>query len=712
MTRNNIPPGKEQGLKFPLIDRLRKRADLLAWLAVGLFTLLIGILLLQSLGELSLWMDEGFYHLTAQTILEHGTPLFPSGHMYYKAIVYAYVLALFSLILGLNAFTLRLVSVLSTLALMPLLYLMGKRYFNRLVALSAVGVFALSIWVAEYSRVALYFAPLQLVCLLGVYFFYRGFFEDIKRYRPLAAAAFMTAPLIHQLGMSIWFCFPALFILRGWKRFFKKDVLVNLSLVTVFYGMIQLHEYFFWKVGYVYDKTDMSLQGMLNYFFTGFSTGYFREVFRSFPNMSLVVLAGFFFCLGLYTIRPRTPNADDWETRWLYLSFCLLFPLVFLGFFRTHIQPRYIYQLYPVFVLLYLVGLHRIAQAAAALILGIFSRIRPRMKTLVGAGIFLLVLVATVDGVGWGRLMDVIHRQYRDPVTTDIITRSGRTEHYDHKGPGEFVRHHLRDDDLVVAIHVVFQYIYVGRVDYWLWSGGPGTWDAWEKTEDGWRDFYIGARWINNLKDLKKLLDDNRDRRIWLVASPSLLRTDHIKTEIASFIRKDPRNLVFRGKDGMSEVYLWNADESRLTGSLPHLEGEWQPLPGGLVDYDAAASRGAALYLKTGKAKRRVQRMDTLYPPGRYRVSLRVKSGRIDPEDRILGLEVFPRGGRRPAGNLLIRGGGFDAPDQYQDFSFDIYLSRETELTFHWLIPGKSDVWIDYLDIRPEREEQREDGAL
>ncbi len=62
-------------------------------------------------------------------------------------------------------------------------------------------------------------------------------------------------------------------------------------------------------------------------------------------------------------------------------------------------------------------------------------------------------------------------------------------------------------------------------------------------------------------------------------------------------------------------------------------------------------------------------------------------------------------------GNLLIRGGGFDAPDQYQNFSFDLYLSRETELTFHWLIPGKSDVWIDYLDIRPESDEQQEESV-
>ena len=42
---------------------------------------------------LSFWMDEGFHYLAAEGILKHGYPLYPSGHIYWKAILYAYVLA-------------------------------------------------------------------------------------------------------------------------------------------------------------------------------------------------------------------------------------------------------------------------------------------------------------------------------------------------------------------------------------------------------------------------------------------------------------------------------------------------------------------------------------------------------------------------------------------------------------------------------------------
>ena len=56
-----------------------------------------------------------------------------------------------------------------------------------------------------------------------------------------------------------------------------------------------------------------------------------------------------------------------------------------------------------------------------------------------------------------------------------------------------------KKDDIVIAMHMVFQYIYAGKVNYWLWTGGPGTWDGWEKINGEYRDVYLGIKWINNL---------------------------------------------------------------------------------------------------------------------------------------------------------------------------------------------------------------------
>ncbi|MGB3861715.1 MAG: glycosyltransferase family 39 protein, partial [Candidatus Aminicenantaceae bacterium] len=169
-----------------LFKRVQQKADLLTWVGLFLFSVVIFILLIRSLDALSLWMDEGFYYLATQKILDLGYPLFPSGHIYYKAIFYAYASALFTRIFGFTVFNLRLISVLCTLALIPVIYLMGKKLFNRIVGLGAVVVFSLCVWVAEYGRVDLYFAPLQLVSFGGLYLFYRGFFEEKHKYKVLA----------------------------------------------------------------------------------------------------------------------------------------------------------------------------------------------------------------------------------------------------------------------------------------------------------------------------------------------------------------------------------------------------------------------------------------------------------------------------------------------------------------------------------------------
>ena len=64
------------------------RIDLLLWIVLGLGLSAWVVLMLKNLGYLSLWMDEGFHYLAAQGITQHGYPLYPSGHIYYKVALY------------------------------------------------------------------------------------------------------------------------------------------------------------------------------------------------------------------------------------------------------------------------------------------------------------------------------------------------------------------------------------------------------------------------------------------------------------------------------------------------------------------------------------------------------------------------------------------------------------------------------------------------
>ncbi len=704
-----------------LVGQERRPVDAVLWAVVLALTAVFFVLMLHDLGSLSLWMDEGFHSIASQTIREHGYPLFPSGHMYYKAILYTYVLALVTAVFGQTEFTLRIVSLLAVAASLPLLFHMVKKSFSRWAALAAVVIMALSPWVVENARLALYFAPLQLFYLLSLYFFHRGFFEDHARSRWLAVLFFILTPQVHQLGMGVWFCFPALLFLRGLRNFFKKPVVLPFLVVTVFYGLMQVGEFFFWKVGYVYAKTDTSLRGMVNYFFGGFSLDYFREFFKSFPWMSLAVLGGVFLCLGARrVVRESEEDARLFRERWLFFNMCLLFPLVFLGFFRTHVQPRYLFQLYSVFVILFCVSLLVLGRVLVEEFLWpLFPGLKKRAGATRALGIvvFAGLVFLFADNIGLARVKPIVERRYGDPISTEIITRSGRFEHYDHRGLGLYVRHFLKPkDDIVIAIHVVFGRIYAGQVDYWLWSGGPGTWDAWEKTGDGWRDFYVGARWLNSLDGLREVIASNPGRRVWLIASPSLERRDHISREIADFILSDPARLVFRGKDGISAVFLWNEQPAELTAGGLAVEAEWLPARSSEVVFGQEFSKKAGLRLIPGKGKEVFRyTMPHNLPAGRYRLTIRAVlpplrpgapavSGGPEGSGKLLGITVLDEKNRERLRTVfLTEEESLGAAPARTDF----VLRRDGRPTLEFLYDGTREIWLDGLDIEPVKEARK-----
>lgn len=705
----------------PIPDKTR---DLVLWAVVALLCVASALVLLQRLDALSLWMDEGFHYLAAEGILDHGYPLFPSGHVYFKAILYAYALAASCLLFGLNAFGLRFVSVLAFIALLPLAFLFAKRIFGRAAGLLAAVGLALSAWQLEIGRLALYFLPVQVFYIAGLYAFYRGYFEEDRRWKRAAFVLFLLIPHVHQLGLGVVFAYPAFLLLRGARRFLRKDVLIPFLVVGASYAALQLHEFFFWKVGYVYERTDTSLKGMVDYFFSSFSLDYFGELARSFPKMSLVVFAGAFLGLGVRFIQSRRAEVLPAEARetaageaWLFVNLCLVFPVVFLGFFRTHVQPRYLLQLYPLFFILFAGALMVLARLAVGLLVDPFVRVRAgARRAALTAAVFVLLAVGLGDGLGVGVVTAVAGRRYRDPIATDIITRSGRYAHYDHAGVGGFVRRHLEPDDIVVAIHVVFGRIYAGRADYWLWTGGPGTWDAWEETEDGWKDFYVGARWLNTLDALKAVVEGHPGRRIWLVASPSLDNPGHILPEVADFIRSDPGRLVFRGRDGLSGVYLWHDARGEFAGPPRALEGEWIPEPPGRLAFAPDASRRCALVLDKRDAKRPAAfeaGLSELLPPGHYRLVLRAKTDAPGILEKILAVSLQAGKNERELRSASVAGSDFDAADVYKEFAWGFVQTRSDPqpVVLKFLFSGRASLTLDYLDIRPAEADGAEEGG-
>lgn len=663
----------------------------------------------QNLTRLSLWMDEGFYVLAAHQILHHGYPLYPSGHILFKGILYSYLLALFGWLFEPTSYTFRLVSVVASILLLPLFYLLARKMVHPALAFLGTVLLAFSSWETEYSRTAIYFTVLQLVYLACLYFFHLTYLEEKRKYLWPTFLLFLLAPHVHQLAMGTFFSFVALFFIYGFRRFFRRDVTLPMLLIIFSYLLLQLHELLFWKVGYVYEKSSPTLKEGISYFFQGFTLSYFREILLSFPRMGLFVFFSFFLYLGWRTrCKIFETNEQIFLNSWFFLIVNFLFPLIFFGFFRTHVQPRYLFQLHPLLILLFLIAVQETSRAITDVILQpIWSRSKWWLQKSMVLLLSFISLIFLSDQVSWTKTQRIINRDYKDRITTDVITRSGRTEHYDYQGVGTYVRHYLEPQDIVITMHMVFQYIYGGgKVDYWLWTGGPGTWDAWEKTAEGWKDVYVGARWLNSLDELKKVLDQRGDRRVWLVATPSLYRRDHINQEIADFILSQKARLVYRGRDGLSAVYLWDKKEDLALKEKPDWEAEWLPTSFGEIKFDSSASRGCFLRFarcRKGFSKKNLPWEDQ-FPAGIYLLRLALKT---QPEEKNLQPSRLEITLQTKKTNLVIlhrifRSEELPANGNWLIFTFPLHLPPAEEFKLSLSFRGEKAIDWDYLDLEPD----------
>jgi len=554
-------------------NRLKEMdAPLVVLLLLAAFFLVVKAL---RLGYFSQWMDEGFYYLAAQKIKTLGYPLYPSGHVLYKSIFFSFLLAGFSTLSGFTTASLRLFSVIVHVSTPVILYLSLKNLLKKEVRFATGILLYFSLWQTEYSRLILYNILAELLIFWGmIWFFKKKMLGENKLY----ALIWIPALLTHQLAMALVFCFVALLILKTNSFFSRRNILALLLWAPVFV-FVQIQETVLWKVGQVYSTQRIfSLTDMFTYFFHGFSLTYYKILRKSFPFYSALFLLGSVVFIVLLIIKKnKKENLSLSQKLAAFILIHFSCTVVFLGFIRTHAMPRY---LFPFIIEMFLLNSYYLYESSFFL-LRMF--VRNRRASLAALAVTLIIPFGFVNDIGWGNVRSVITREYVDEIRSDIITTSGRSSQEDHGSVGEYVRRNRQETDMVIAMHMVFQYLYAGRVDGWLFSGGPGTWDAGVLVNGQWREFYLGVPWIKTAAELKEWIDRSlaEKKRVWVITSPSAERLDHIDDSIRRFLRNSKDRVKWVAKDGMSKAYLFDLSDS----SRRFYEAEWGiPGKGELLD--------------------------------------------------------------------------------------------------------------------------------
>ncbi len=201
-------------------------------LILVLLVLIAFTLRIPNIGNLGLIGDEGHQALAVQGILEHGAPIVPSGAVYMRSIIYLQSQALSARIFGLNEFSLRLPSLIFSLPSIIVIYLFGSTLFSRRVGLLSAFVLTLSAWGIEYARDARMYTAFQMLYMLSLLIFYRGFFLDRRLERLIVPLLFTVTIIFHQLGIPLLFAFALPFLVKSYSVVSKKALIL--------YGVITL----------------------------------------------------------------------------------------------------------------------------------------------------------------------------------------------------------------------------------------------------------------------------------------------------------------------------------------------------------------------------------------------------------------------------------------------------------------------------------------
>jgi hypothetical protein len=510
---------------------------------------IVFILKSVNLNLFSMWLDEGFYYLAAKEIIKHGYPLYPSGHILFKGIFHSYFISVFYLISSGSTFILRGVSLLLHCSLPIISYQLLKEYINKHILLIVAFLYYISIWETEFARTLLYFSLLQFLFTISLILFFKNkFLKEKTNY----SIPYILTNLTHQLGIALSFSFLSYLILKP-RDFFKKKNIIITFLWGIFFGLIMFQEVLFWKVGQVYSNQENSIADIVSYFFSRLTLIYFKLLYISVNYSFIIFIIGSLLIIFFY-FKNLSENRYNIEQQLIvYFDLTLVFSLFGLGFMKTHPMPRYLYQFNFIFIMVIVWFIYKFFSF-------INVRLKIKNKNIIILPIIFIVSYFSFKHIDLIKSVKIIKRSYNSIIENNIITSSGRSFQIDHKDTGEYVKRRMKKDDIVIAMHMVFQYIYAGKVDYWLWTGGPGTWDGWEKINGEYRDVYLGIKWINNLLQLKNIINNNlaKNKNIWIITSPSEERQDHINNKIRDFLFNNRGRIRYISKDGVSKVYLFN----------------------------------------------------------------------------------------------------------------------------------------------------------
>jgi len=492
------------------------------------------------------------------------------------------------LLFGDNEFAYRFLNALLGVLFVPLVFLFIRELTNKYIALIASIVIAVNAWQIEFSREARYYSEFQFFYILTIYFFYLGFFKDKKVYKVLAIISMLITAQIVTLGITLIFLFIPLLVYKGFKKFFKRDIIVSFLISSAIIVGEIIHRDLFWKVGLSFYPptigTDIAnpVLGTLSKYFSNYTPFFLKISNIIYPGAYRLFIFGGILILIYIFFKPLR-NPDEYYLNiyknkkvdfkfpfnLFFLYFIFFSNAVFYGFGNMYNQQRYIYHVNPIFITIFIYVVYEISRIFIHYIQKIFSTIKKtkfqkskiNRKYYIFAVLSILIIltVLLLNYINPVQNFKITQRKNGDSVNSLFSPSNTYKLHNDNKTPGKYVNSRLKEDDIVITTNILNSFPYTKQINYWMWSGNLISWQPYKFKDGIYYDNFFGIPLLRDLFDFLKILNENSNKNIWVITSNSIRIPGHIDPLISNFLKEHNQYKMMTGKDNISSVYLFPA---------------------------------------------------------------------------------------------------------------------------------------------------------
>jgi hypothetical protein len=507
--------------------------------------LLVGSVLLLSLGVRAYRLDfqplDDDEYASTQAIVNiarSGIPTMAADDVWYtRSPLFHYGLGGVAAVWGPNLWSMRLPNVLCGVITCGLTYAMGSRVLKRpWVGLGAMLLLAMHPFEVYTSHVIRFYQMQQMMALLTIYCFCRGFIVAPREgYRLATILAFLATVLCQEvscvMGCSLLLCYVALAEPEARRGTLRLLGAATCAAVLIALDYLAFESRCMTRPAGISPNLEASFKPHLwhpyNLLALGF--GYSR----------LHLIGSCFLLLGLPLCCRRRNRAG------LALALILASGVVLTNVLVTHVSLRYQYWLIPLWTLLAMEGLREIAGWVAAFGIHRVHEVRQHRR-----------LTAALASAGFvGCLVGMSPWRMCGSYETKLVG--------DATGALQYIRVHLRPEDAVMVTepHTHAALLEVGRVDYDL--SVPLLYDFAMLKAGELIDRNAGANVIGNVQQLADVLRSHP--RLWIAVNHEKLRSrgknlrwEYPGARIESYLRQ---NCQLAHKTYLWSVYLWDAGQ-------------------------------------------------------------------------------------------------------------------------------------------------------